>query len=113
MAAHTCALFRSAAFLDEVGIQTDWETMAWTNDSTQVPPKTEETAVQMDSAPERWCAALQMELPNDERPHSPKVHLIAMTANACTQNVSNTKQMELQAYDSLQQSSPAPKTRPK
>ena len=65
MAAHLRALFRNAAFLDEAGVQTA-ETITWTDKSTQVAPRTDELAMQMDDAPERRCAALQMELPDDE-----------------------------------------------
>jgi hypothetical protein len=110
MAAHMCALFRNAALLDEVGVQTDQGATTWTNDSTQVPPKTEETAAQTDSATERWCAALQTEPPDDERPHSPKIERPATTTNVYGRDVSETEKTAVQAHSTPTPSSPAPKT---
>ena len=67
--------------------------------------------MQTDDAPERRCAALQTEPPDDERPHSPKIDRTTKT-NACTQNVSNTKGTAVQVYNDNQRSPPAPKTSP-
>ena len=72
MVAHLCALFCSAAFLDKAGVQTA-EMITWTDKSTQVAPRTNELAIQMDAAPDCQCATLQMELPEDKQSHSPKI----------------------------------------
>ena len=57
MAAHMHALFCNVAFLDKAGIQTDPETTTWSDAGTQVAPRIDETAVQMDAAPDHRCAA--------------------------------------------------------
>ena len=113
MAAHSRALFCSAAFLDEAGVQTDPETTTWSDAGTRIAPRTDETAVQMNTAPEHRCAALQTEPPGDEQSPSPKVKRTATTTNVHVQNVSSTNETAVQAYGSPTPPSPAPKTRPR
>ena len=112
MAVHARALFRNAAFFDEAGVQTA-EMITRTDESTQVAQRTDELAVQTNTSPERRCAALRMEPPDDERPDSPKIEQTATTTNVRTQDVPNAKRMAVQSHSSHQQSSPAPKTSPR
>ena len=112
MAAHMRALFCGAAFLDKTGIQTDPETTTWSDAGTQVAPRIAETAVQTNAAPDRRCATLQTEPPDEERPFSTKIEQTAATTNVRSQDVSNTKGTAVRAYDDHRQSFPAPKSRP-
>ena len=66
MAAHSHALFCSAAFLDEAGVQTDPRATTWSDASSQIVRRTNETAMQTDPAPKCRCAALQTEPPDDD-----------------------------------------------
>jgi hypothetical protein len=54
----------------DANIQTDHETTTWSDANTHMAPRTDETAVQTNASPERWCAALQTDPPDNEG-HTP------------------------------------------
>jgi hypothetical protein len=80
MVAHACALFRGAVLLEEAETQTDavntisvdtqitTPILVTADISTKVAPRTDETAVQTNANPKRWCAIIQMEPSDDESP---------------------------------------------
>jgi hypothetical protein len=68
--AHTRELWQGAILLDDAQVQTNPETTTWSNVSTQIAPKANETASQTNNTPEHQCAALQMEPLDNEGPTS-------------------------------------------
>jgi hypothetical protein len=109
MAAHARALFRGTVILEEAETQTDAVTTTsvdtqttpavttTVNASTQAAPTTAETTSQTNSTPERRCAALQTEPPDDESPTltknaetTPHVDLNVRTTPRTTETATQT-----------------------
>jgi hypothetical protein len=97
MAAHARALFHGAVLLEEAKTQTDavntvgvdtqitTPILVTADISTQVTPRTDETAVQTNANPERWCAVIQTEPPDDESPTLTKNAETTLRVDSSTQ----------------------------